>query len=202
MTKVTPTAGIVEAAHLAYMSEPRVRGVDTSEHLIEVAVTAALNHPETSSLFNGGRASSPTWEPLFPNDPLLPGDRVRRVEAEKGVSYIEEGVVGSVDSNGDVWSNMDALIGDRDYGTWYVLRDQDEARPGLPDQEGSVIVKKSDRIQAKHAGKMWTTSEAVLVCGEWRGTWFEKSDTPRQRGIMWAMRPDRIVPDTWKEDGK
>ena len=40
----------------------------------------------------------------------------------------------------------------------------------------------------------------MLVCGEWRGTWFEKVDTPRQRDVMWAMSPDRITPGTWKVD--
>ena len=202
MTKVTPTPGIVEAASAAYMSEPRSRGVDNHMHLIEVAVTAAFNHPETAALFDSGNNSTPTWEPLFPNDPLLPGERVRRVSVEKGVSYIEEGVVGHIDSNKDVWSDMDAFIGDRDYGTWYVLRYPDQNRSGLPTQEGSVIVKKSDKIQARHAGKTWSTSEAVLVLGEWRGTWFEKVDTPRQRDVMWAMSPDRIIPDTWKVDRK
>lgn len=202
MTKVTPTPGIVEAAYAAYKTELRTRGVSDYLHLIEDAVTAALNHPDTADLFDSGNNSTPTWEPLFPNDPLLPGERVRRVSVEKGVSYIEEGVVGHIDSNKDVWSDMDVFIGDRDYGTWYVLRYPDQNRSGLPTQEGSVIVKKGDGIETQHAGKTWTTSEAVLVCGEWRGTWFEKVDTPRQRDVMWAMSPDRITPGTWKVDDR
>ncbi len=133
MTKVIPTPGIVEAASAAYMSAPRSRGVDNHMHLIEVAVTAAFNHPETTALFVGGNVP---------------------------------------------------------------------AHSDLPHKEGAVIVKKGDGIQARHAGKTWTTSEAVLVCGEWRGTWFEKVDTPRQRGVMWAMSPERIIPDTWKVDRK
>lgn len=133
MTKVTPTPGIVEAASAAYMSETRSRGVDNHMHLIEVAVTAAFNHPETSGLFVGG--------------------------------------------NGPAHSD-------------------------LPHKEGSVIVKKSDKIQARHAGKTWTTSEAVLVCGEWRGTWLEEGCEHSQRGVMWAMSPERIIPDTWKVDRK
>lgn len=202
MTKVIPTPGIVEAAYSAYTDTPRIRGLDSSKKLIEAVVTAALNHPETAGLFDSGKDSTPTWEPLFPNDPLLPGDRVRRVSVEKGVSYIEEGVVGRIDSNKDVWSDMDAFIGDRDYGTWYVLRDPDQTRSGLPTQEGSVIVKKGDGIETQHAGKTWTTSEAVLVCGEWRGTWLEEGCNPGQRDVMWAMSPERIIPDTWKVDRK
>ena len=133
MTKVIPTPGIVEAASAAYMSEPRSRGVDNHMHLIEVAVTAAFNHPETTALFVG--------------------------------------------DNGPDHSD-------------------------LPHKEGAVIVKKSDKIQARHAGKTWSTSEAVLVLGEWRGTWLEEGCNPGQRGVMWAISPERIIPDTWKVDRK
>lgn len=205
MTKVTPTPGIVEAASAAYMSEPRSRGVDNHMHLIEVAVTAAFNHPETTALFGSGIVSGTVWTPLYRNDPPEHGDRVRRVVVDNGISYIEEGVAGYIDKDGDVWTSKDYHLGTLGVDSMYVLRDlaqTEPAHPDLPTQDGAVIVKKSDRIQARHAGKTWTTSEAVLVCGEWRGTWFEKVDTPRQRDVMWAMSPDRIIPDTWKVDRK
>ena len=205
MTKVAPTPGIVEAAHEAFMTEPRTRGVDNFPHLVEVAVTAAFNHPETSALFNVGKDSETVWTPLYRNDPLECGNRVRRVVVDNGISYIEEGVVGFIDKDGDVWASGDYHLGTLGIDTMYVLRGLAQtvpAHPDLPSRDGAVIVKKSDKIQARHDGKTWATSEAVLVCGEWRGTWLEEGCNSSQRGVMWAMSPDRIIPDTWKVDEK
>lgn len=205
MAKVIPTPGIVDSAVEAFMAAPRTRGTDNLPRLVEALVTAAFNHPETSALFDSGNDSTPTWEPLYPNDPLSHGDRVRKVVVDDGVSYIEEGVVGYIDREGDIWTSKDYHLGTLGVDSMYILRDPAKstpAHPDLPTQDGTVIVKKSDKIQALHAGKTWTTSEAVLVCGEWRGTWLEEGCIPSQRGVMWAMSPDRIIPDTWKVEEK
>ena len=63
-------------------------------------------------------------------------------------------------------------------------------------------MRKGERIEARHAGKTWVATEAVLVDGEWRGTWFEKGRATGDWNVMWAMSPDRITPGTWKLEGE
>lgn len=72
----------------------------------------------------------------------------------------------------------------------------------LPEEDGAVIVRKGERIEAWHAGKTWVAIEAVLVGGEWRGPWLEKGRTVGGFNAMWAMGPDHIIPGTWKVDGE
>ena len=141
--------------------------------------------------FNAGREHERTtpedarpWEPL--EGPVRVGDEVRR--ELKGITSIA--VVGRVDEGGDPWAAEGGLIGLRDVGTWYVRR----TAPELPTEDGAVIVRKGERIEARHAGKTWVATEAVLVDGEWRGTWFEKGRATGDWNVMWAMSPDRITP--------
>ena len=107
--KIEPTdAMILEAA-----STGTPLGTDA-----RAILRAALNHPDAAGLFAGEDADDDrAWEPLNGRRPRV-GDEVRADYL--GVTRI--GVVASVDEVGDPWTVEGNLIGDLDFGTWYVRR--------------------------------------------------------------------------------
>ena len=152
-----------------------------------VALRVALNHPDTAGRF--ADEDPRPWEPL--NGPVRVGDEVRADYL--GVTRI--GVVASVDEGGDPWTVEGILIGDLDFGTWYVRRPVQE----LPTGFGAVIVAKEEGgcIEAAVLGIVWRAREAVFGAdGRWHGVWRSTSGA-----ISYAV-PDQITPGTWKVEGE
>ena len=194
--KIEPTQAMVEAGASYAWEEtnPGILGWNSiSEHHKEgcrrdarSVLAAALNHPDARGLFTD--EDDRPWEPLSKGDPLNVGDEVRR----EAYGITVTAVVGRVDGGGNLWTIEGGLLIHSESGTWHVRRAVQE----LPEEDGAVIVRKGERIEARHAGKTWVATEAVLVDGEWRGTWFEKGRATGDWNVMWAMSPDRIIPDT------
>ena len=197
--QIEPTDAMVDEAANALALE--VKGTtlhlqsDAAKHAYRcrarVALRVVLNHPDAPGLF--ADVDDRPWEPLN-GRPVRVGYEVRQERA--GITIT--GVVARVDKDGDPRAADDVLIGLLHHGTWYVRRPVQE----LPTEKGAVIVRKGERIEARHAGKTWVATEAVLVDGEWRGTWFEKGRATGCWNVMWAMSPDRITPGTWKVEGE
>ena len=97
------------------LTEARAWDIYSDAHpvdAIRAAFDAGREHERTNP------ADARPWESLNEDDPLNPGDEVRRVV----FGFTVTAVVGRVDADGDPWTAEDCFIGHRRYGTWHVRR--------------------------------------------------------------------------------
>ena len=163
------------------------RFTDNTLAALRAAFDAGREHERTNP------ADDQTWESLNEDDPLNPGDEVRRDHL--GVTTIA--VVGRVDGEGDPWTAEDRFIGGLDLGTWYVRRAIQE----LPTEDGVEIVPAGGGpIGAAHPGGKFTTRHATYdsYLGRWVGVWRAASG----RVTVSSVSPGDITPGTWKVDGQ
>lgn len=202
MTKVTPTAGIVEAAHSAYTDTPRIRGLGSTKKLIEAVIISALNHPDAPALFADVFNADSDIQ-VIENasiDDIQAGDRVIHIQTMnyRGIINIgrREGIAHHLDERG-IWCNEE--------GEWIICETEEDDTitirrtiDALPTKDGSVIVHlEHEAIRAKDNTK-YLNDFHRLTFDEDTQTWYGMD---LAGNLRWTTEDD-IVPGTWKKEEK
>lgn len=132
------------------------------------------------------------WEPLN-GRPLRAGDEARADYL--GVTRI--GVVASVDEVGDPWTVEGNIIGDLDFGTWYVRRAAQE----LPPEYDGVVLVPADGHKAITTTDGQEFSRLTFTTKQ--SLWYGPNLAARPGDwVIQTTAPGRLTPGTWKEAGK
>ena len=138
-------------------------------------------------------------------DDVRPGDHITWEEAETTCGVTRntrrEGIAHHRDSLGD-WVTAEGgwlTVGEGE-GVTLTIRRPVKQLPNTADHKGVIVANDGhEAIEATTGGLVWRASEAVLGAdGLWHGVW----RGPEGWGAVISIDPEKITPDTWKEDGQ